>query len=482
MAAPLQKVKSGAWPVAEVTVHTRQMCDNPAEEAVRVERSLFSERKGARMIRIGSFHSICAAGLLAICCMFSLSSPSYAQETAPSSPLAGQGPGAARTQTFILTADKDTYYEGENFYLHLSVAQPGAQTPSIMDPCATFYLRETLPGGETRVEKTTPGWICSPADGGSAQGTVGRLSGTVLGANYAVIPGARVTITNNVTGVSRPPIATDSTGFYVAEDLPQGTYTVTVEAKGFKKTSVTGNTVMTGWRMGVDVTMGVDAAMEPDDWQSGLQLYSDATGRGVPGEYTFEVFQVAASSDDSQIRPAQSNILHIQIADPSTIPRKWGPKVKGLAADVTLDKDTFRLGEDVPLHIAIENFGAEVPVSSAIPMVPSVVEIEVRDAEGQPVPISGRFHDPFNYVGRYAAMRYPKGEVVPLERTLWRDGWLPNRSGTYTVVVTWATWDDSKNESASSGSTRLGPAPAPYATARATATIHILDRDNSSSK
>jgi Carboxypeptidase regulatory-like domain len=300
-----------------------------------------------------------------------------------------------------------------------------------------------------------------------------------------VIPGAQVTITNNVTGVSRPPIATDSTGFYVADDLPQGTYTVTVEAKGFKKTSVTGNTLMTGSRKNVNVTMGVDAAMEPDDWQSGLQLYSAATGWGVPGEYTFEVFQVGDSSGGSRLRPARSNVVDIQIADPSTIARKWGPKVKGLAVDVTLDKNTFRVGEDVPLHMAIENFDAEVPVSSYVPDVPSLFEIEVRDAKGQP--ISDRFPDPFNYTGRYETQRYPKGEVVPLERTLWREGWLPNRPGTYTIVVTWAAWDDSKNDSKSSGATRLGPAPygttqAPYATAQATATIHILDADNSASK
>jgi Resolvase, N terminal domain len=38
--------------------------------------------------------------------------------------------------------------------------------------------------------------------------------------------------------------------------------------------------------------------------------------------------------------------------------RKWGPRVNGVAADVSLDKTTYQLNEDVPLHLAVENFNA----------------------------------------------------------------------------------------------------------------------------
>ncbi len=383
---------------------------------------------------------------------------------------------------FKLTADKSTYYEGEDLYLHLSHAQPGAQTLWRMGICTIFYLRETLPGGGTRVEKTIPfGWGCPPAGGGNAQDVVGRLSGTVQDAHYAIIPGAQVTITNEATGVSRPPVTTDSSGYYVADDLPVGNYTVTVEAKGSKTTTVTGNMVTGGGRTNLNFILGVDAAMQPADWLSGFRLYSAATRWGVPGEYTFEISQVGDSSEKGRLRPASSNIVHIEIADPSTIARKWGPRVKGIAADVTLDKDTFRVGEDVPLHIAIENFDAEVPVFGVTPTKHNVVEIKVRNAGGQSVPISERFLYSFNYLGQGSSMRYPKGKLVPLERTLWGDGWLPNEPGTYTVVVTWTTWDDSNNEPPSQG-VRPDPTPATYATAQATATIHIVDRDNSASK
>jgi hypothetical protein len=73
-----------------------------------------------------------------------------------------------------------------------------------------------------------------------AQDIVGRISGTVTDKQGAVIPGATVTIKNESTGVSRPPITTNGAGLYVADDLPVGTYTVTVEKTGFKRTSVAG--------------------------------------------------------------------------------------------------------------------------------------------------------------------------------------------------------------------------------------------------
>ena len=42
-----------------------------------------------------------------------------------------------------------------------------------------------------------------------AQDIVGRISGTVTDTQGAVVPDARVTITNEATGVSRVPLATN---------------------------------------------------------------------------------------------------------------------------------------------------------------------------------------------------------------------------------------------------------------------------------
>ncbi|MGO9591042.1 MAG: carboxypeptidase regulatory-like domain-containing protein [Candidatus Acidiferrales bacterium] len=95
-----------------------------------------------------------------------------------------------------------------------------------------------------------------------AQDIVGRISGTVTDTSGAVIPGASVTITDEASGVSRPPLTTNESGNYVADGLPVGIYTVTVEIKSFKKTSVAGNSVTAGGRLTVNVTLEVGASAE----------------------------------------------------------------------------------------------------------------------------------------------------------------------------------------------------------------------------
>ena len=95
-----------------------------------------------------------------------------------------------------------------------------------------------------------------------AQDIVGRISGAVTDAQGAVVPGASVTITNEATGVSRAPVTTNGAGLYVADDLPVGTYTVTVEKAGFKKTSVAGNIVTAGGRLTVDAKLEIGTVTE----------------------------------------------------------------------------------------------------------------------------------------------------------------------------------------------------------------------------
>jgi hypothetical protein len=46
--------------------------------------------------------------------------------------------------------------------------------------------------------------------------------------------------------------------------------------------------------------------------------------------------------------------LRIQFDETAAIKRTWGPRAKGIAADITLDKDTFRVGKDVRVHLTVE--------------------------------------------------------------------------------------------------------------------------------
>ena len=66
-----------------------------------------------------------------------------------------------------------------------------------------------------------------------AQGSSGRILGTVTDQTGAVLAGATVTVTDMERGLART-LTTDQAGEYNAPTLIPGTYTVRVEAAGFK--------------------------------------------------------------------------------------------------------------------------------------------------------------------------------------------------------------------------------------------------------
>lgn len=70
-----------------------------------------------------------------------------------------------------------------------------------------------------------------------AQLTSGNISGTVYDPTGATVPNANVTAQNEATGVENT-TTTTSKGDYVFENLPVGTYTISVNAPGFTKEEV----------------------------------------------------------------------------------------------------------------------------------------------------------------------------------------------------------------------------------------------------
>ncbi len=63
----------------------------------------------------------------------------------------------------------------------------------------------------------------------------GKVQGLVTDASSAAVPGAKVTLGNDNTGVSAVR-STDVGGKYLFDYVEPGTYTATVEAAGFSKT------------------------------------------------------------------------------------------------------------------------------------------------------------------------------------------------------------------------------------------------------
>ena len=95
----------------------------------------------------------------------------------------------------------------------------------------------------------------------SAQTNTGRISGTVTDSTSAVVPGATVTVTNDETHLESK-ATTDSAGYYLVVNLPVGTYNVTVEATGFKKSSRTGFTLDNAARISADFKLDVGGVSE----------------------------------------------------------------------------------------------------------------------------------------------------------------------------------------------------------------------------
>src|SRR5271165_5002610 len=69
----------------------------------------------------------------------------------------------------------------------------------------------------------------------AAQTATAELSGTITDATGAIVPSAKVSIVNAQTGISRES-TTGQNGGYLFTILQPGTYNLSVEAQGFRKT------------------------------------------------------------------------------------------------------------------------------------------------------------------------------------------------------------------------------------------------------
>src|SRR5580704_512642 len=94
-----------------------------------------------------------------------------------------------------------------------------------------------------------------------AQTYQGRILGSVTDPSGAVISGARVTIMNTATGVSRT-LTTTAAGEYVAPNLEPGPYTVTAEAPSFKKEQRIGLQLEVAKDIRVDLKLAAGASVE----------------------------------------------------------------------------------------------------------------------------------------------------------------------------------------------------------------------------
>jgi hypothetical protein len=88
-----------------------------------------------------------------------------------------------------------------------------------------------------------------------------QISGFVKDSSDAVVPSAKVVITQTETGFTRAADITES-GYYIVTNIPIGHYDITAECPGFQKLVRTGVTVDVDSRVSLDLTLQVGALTE----------------------------------------------------------------------------------------------------------------------------------------------------------------------------------------------------------------------------
>ncbi len=100
-----------------------------------------------------------------------------------------------------------------------------------------------------------------------AQGVTGTITGVVTDPSDAVVPGAAVAAKNTATS-SEYRTASDPDGYYRLRNLPAGEYTLEVEAKGFRKATLSADRLSVGEILRRDVKLEIGPVTETVTVQS----------------------------------------------------------------------------------------------------------------------------------------------------------------------------------------------------------------------
>jgi hypothetical protein len=120
--------------------------------------------------------------------------------------------------------------------------------------------------------------MAAPSQWALAQGIDGTLRGDVKDPSGAVVPAAKVTVTNEQTGLHRT-MEASSVGTFYFPNLLVGTYTVTVEFRGFKKFVQAGVEVKANSVAEVTVALEVGSAATTVEVTAGAELVQTTTSQ-----------------------------------------------------------------------------------------------------------------------------------------------------------------------------------------------------------
>lgn len=126
----------------------------------------------------------------------------------------------------------------------------------------------------------------------AGQDTTGKITGIVTDPSGAVVPNAKVTVTNKATDVGHAAV-TDQSGFYQALQLPIGLYQVTAQAPGFAQVTVDSKTpleINQTLRIDIQLQVGrLSSAIEVSSNVSMVETENQTLGATVTGQAIFEL-------------------------------------------------------------------------------------------------------------------------------------------------------------------------------------------------
>ncbi|HBY58310.1 MAG TPA: hypothetical protein DEH78_00705, partial [Solibacterales bacterium] len=143
------------------------------------------------------------------------------------------------------------------------------------------------------------------------------IQGTVLDKTNAIIPSARIRVTNTATGISREVTANEA-GTFRVPSLSPGTYDVVIEAQGFTSAEQKGVTI------GIDELRKVDFVLDVGNIVEKVTI----TGEGAVLET--EKSRISGTLSTSEIRnlPAPGrNIYNLLALQPGVTGRAFGSDV-----------------------------------------------------------------------------------------------------------------------------------------------------------
>jgi hypothetical protein len=206
--------------------------------------------------------------------------------------------------------------------------------------------------------------------------------------------------------------------------------------------------------------------MPSNEYHFDVNLGTGAVWTGL-GKHTFGFIQLAGFGDDGEYIQQPSDPITVDVVSAVDIPRNWGNAAKGVRVDLTLDKLTYKLGENVPLHLATEDVSAPFPIYdtpfvagrgvaiSGLELPPSL-RVVVEDANGPMKPKQMIWEGSFRPLPCPKA--YPTAVPVPEETQLSSLGLLPDRPGVYRIYATWSPYtSDATSCEPASGSKPYAP-------------------------